>query len=136
MNIKKGLMKNKSGFTLLEIIIVIIIVGVLASLALPRFFTTIEYSKAQEALHALTVLRQAMNRCYLFDSDFTSCTLAALAVEDPGTLPNAEFTYAVASGAATFTITGEKNTNPGGGATIAIDQDGVKTGTGIYANIR
>ena len=33
--------KNKSGFTLLEIIIVIIIIGILASLALPKFFKTV-----------------------------------------------------------------------------------------------
>ena len=45
---------NKKGFTLLEIIIVIIIVGVLASLALPRFFSTVEYSRSTEALASLT----------------------------------------------------------------------------------
>jgi len=32
------LRSNKRGFTLLELIIVIIIVGVLASLALPRYY--------------------------------------------------------------------------------------------------
>lgn len=40
----------KKAFTLLELVIVIIIIGVLASLALPRMFRVIEGTKAAEAV--------------------------------------------------------------------------------------
>jgi len=41
----KKIAANK-GFTLLEIIIVIIILGVMAGLAMPRFIRTVEYARA------------------------------------------------------------------------------------------
>ena len=84
---------NKSGFTLLEIIIVIIIVGVLASLALPRFFKTVEFSKSAEALNALGVVRQAMERCYLQASSYSTCNMTSIDVEDPTNTPGSLFTY-------------------------------------------
>ncbi len=60
---KMRMNKNRSGFTLLEIIIVIIIVGVLASLALPRFFNTIEYARSTEALNMIGTLKRGADRC-------------------------------------------------------------------------
>ena len=69
--------KNKSGFTLLEIMIVVIIVGVLAALALPRLFGTIEYSRSTEAFSAFASIRSSMERCYLEHRDFTGCGLEA-----------------------------------------------------------
>ena len=46
----KPTLKRKKGVTLLEIIIVVIIIGVLASLALPRLFSTVEFSRSAEAI--------------------------------------------------------------------------------------
>src|SRR5258706_7949874 len=99
-------LKQKSGFTLLEIIIVIIIVGVLASLALPRFFRTIEFSRSTEAFSGLQVIRGGLERCYLGRGFvYTTCTLGVLDVEDPGASPNAHFGYTVAGQSGTgYTI--------------------------------
>jgi type IV pilus assembly protein PilE len=55
-------MRNK-GFTLLELIIVIVIVGVLASLALPRLFAMVERSRSTEAMADLGLIRQGMEFC-------------------------------------------------------------------------
>ncbi|MDZ4241217.1 MAG: prepilin-type N-terminal cleavage/methylation domain-containing protein, partial [Candidatus Omnitrophota bacterium] len=83
------------GFTLLEIIIVIIIVGVLASLALPRFFSTVEYSRSTEALSSVSAIRQSMERCYLQrNGTYTGCVdFTVLDLNNPGLSPNAHFTY-------------------------------------------
>lgn len=111
--------KQKSGFTLLEVIIVIIIVGVLASLALPRFFRTIEFSRSTEAFSGLQVLRGGMERCYLGRNFvYTNCTpISTLDVEDPGASPNAHFTYAVSSPTSTgYTLTATRTTRDGGSA--------------------
>lgn len=42
---KKNLLKNEKGFTLIEIIAVIIIMGILAAVAVPRFFSMQEDAK-------------------------------------------------------------------------------------------
>ncbi len=132
---------NRRGFTLLEIIIVVIIVGILASLALPRFFRTVEFSRANEALSNLSAVRRAMERCYLFKNTYgTECdSFSELDVEDPGTLTNTHFTYSLGSPTATlFTITATRNTLDGGVATdiITINQAGTKTGTGAFGGVK
>ena len=119
--IEKGAIKmirnKESGFTLLEVIIVIIIIGVLASLALPRFFSTVEYSRGTEAMNALATVRQSVERCYMMKSSYAACNVfGTLDVEDPATVPNAHFTYGIVSAAQAYTVTASRNTIDGGGA--------------------
>ena len=135
---------NRKAFTLLEIIIVIIIVGVLASLALPRFFSTVEYSRSTEALASLTSVRSAMERCFLgADGNYSSCTnFDVLDMEDPANSPNAHFAYAISGASATgYTITATRNSVEGGdgSSTIAIVQTGTdvtRSGTSAFGGIQ
>lgn len=139
MNLKN----NKSGFTLLEVIIVIIIVGVLASLALPRFFSTVEFSKSSEALMSLSALRDSMERCYLGSGGtYAGCTLASLDITNPGTSPGARFAYTNGSLSATgYTVRATRNTADGGDGTsmITLTQSATgvtRVGTGAYVGIK
>src|SRR6185295_18682367 len=52
------------GFTLLEVLIVIVILAVLAGLAVPIYAAQVEKSRAQEALQMLDSLRGSMLRYY------------------------------------------------------------------------
>ncbi|MBF0521831.1 MAG: prepilin-type N-terminal cleavage/methylation domain-containing protein [Candidatus Omnitrophica bacterium] len=90
-------MKLKSGFTLLEIIIVIIIIGVLAAIALPRYFQTLEFSRSSEALNALSAVRRAMDRCASWNNgDYTNCyDFTNLDIPDPGAAGGAHFFYTI-----------------------------------------
>src|SRR3989338_2825605 len=101
---KRTKIKNKkSGFTLLEIIIVIIIVGVLASLALPRLFDTIEMARTTEAQNAMGTVRRAAVNCAKYNEgntgvalQFNLCdTFAEIGINDPGTEPGAIFGYVI-----------------------------------------
>lgn len=134
---------NRSGFTLLEIIVVIIIVGVLASLALPRFFSTVEYSKATEAMQTLGIVRQSIERCYLTTSTYAApCdNFNSLDVENPSNSPNNHFTYAIGSAAGTYAIVALRNTRDGGDGTslIMLTFNGAtvtKSGTGVFGAVK
>ena len=137
-------LRKQKGFTLLEIIIVIIIVGVLASLALPRFFSTVEFSRATEALSSLQTVRSAIERCYLQTSDYTKCTaMTDLDIGDPASAVGSHFTYVLTSQGSTvgFTIQANRGTLDGGTTTdwIRLRQDLVgvtKSGTGNFSGIK
>ena len=47
---------KKTGFSLVELTIVVIILGLLATFAVPRFLSSVERSKAAEAFHYLAAM--------------------------------------------------------------------------------
>ena len=55
----------KKGFTLIEMLVVVLIIGILASIALPQYKRAVEKSKASEALIILKSLRDQQAMCYL-----------------------------------------------------------------------
>lgn len=121
MNVKN----NKSGFTLLEIIIVIIIVGVLASLALPRLFNTIEYSRSTEALNTIGGLKRQADRCALANEatggvpNWATCvTWDQLATSNPGAVPGAIFSYVVSFTAPNWRVVATRVGGAAAGDTI------------------
>ncbi|MBP9854456.1 MAG: prepilin-type N-terminal cleavage/methylation domain-containing protein [Candidatus Omnitrophica bacterium] len=87
--------QNKNGFTLLEIIVVIVIVGVLGSLALPRYFAQAEFSRSAEAMISIKNIRESIQRCRInYPSDVSRCAnFDDLDIEDPGAAPDANFSY-------------------------------------------
>lgn len=116
---------NKSGFTLLEIIIVVIIIGILASLALPRLFSTVENSRVSEAFNNMAVLRQSVERCRLQRGSLTGCdTVANLDIDDPNIVTNRLFNYTVTLDAAVTGYTIEATRGAHGNTTVDPTVDG------------
>ena len=55
-------MKRYRGFTLIELIVVMAIVALLASIAAPRYFASLHKSKETALLQSLTTLRDAIDQ--------------------------------------------------------------------------
>lgn len=59
---------SRSGFSLMEIIIVILIISVLAAVGFPRYRLTVERTRAAEGVQILTALYNAQ-KAYFFEND-------------------------------------------------------------------
>ncbi|MBM3244216.1 MAG: prepilin-type N-terminal cleavage/methylation domain-containing protein [Candidatus Omnitrophica bacterium] len=123
----------RRGFTLLELIIVIIIIGVLATLGFTQYTKMVEKGRAGEARALLGTLRTA-ERAYSLEYGAYTATIANMGVEAPVGCAQAThyFSYACA---ATGTCTATRCTAGGKPpvSTVAyvlvLSQDGSWTGS-------
>lgn len=118
---------NQKGFTLLELMIVVAIIGILASIAIPAYQDYLKNGRAAEATSTLANLRIQMEQCFQDNRSYAAC--GAFCAPTSGAV---NFTYACSAGpdATTYTIaaTGVAGQDMTGFA-FSIDQDNNKTST-------
>ena len=76
LNRKKGRNLLEKGFTLVELMIVIVIVGVLSSVALPNFLNQTQKAKATECTTRMASLLKQVQNDYQVDQDINQAMLA------------------------------------------------------------
>ncbi len=103
-------MKRNEGFTLIEIMMIVLIIGILVSISVPNYRRAVERSKCAQALATLRNLRNALEAYYL-DNDTYIVAPAGTELATLGALVNTTFTdnddwaYTFATAVITFTIT-------------------------------
>jgi len=121
----------KKGFTLLEVLIVVIIIGILASIALPQYIATIEKSKSAEAATNVGSIRAALDR-YWYQNGAITTTISDLDIDNPNNVVNKLYSYAVTDDGTTattraYTVTA---TRTSGGNTYTVSWKQTDNNTG------
>ncbi len=80
---------KRKGFTLLELMIVVVIIGILATLALPRFFKAADRARWAAAASMLATIRSAQLRYY---AEYSLYDISAIVAGGGGNL-DVEFTF-------------------------------------------
>jgi type IV pilus assembly protein PilE len=68
-------MKKAAGFTLMELMIVVAIVGILAAIAYPSYMDSVRKSRRADAKAALSNAAQALERYYTEKNTYLNATL-------------------------------------------------------------
>lgn len=137
-------MRNSKAFTLLELIIVVIVIGILVAMILPQFQTVVERGRVAKAKGALDAIRKAeglyktIYGSYIND-DFRHASGILLSSEVPELYDinarDLDWDYGVVTTAPGFLAKATRADvgHPYGATNITVDQVGVFDGTHPYA---
>ena len=117
---------GKKGFTLVEVLIVVIIIGILAAIGIPQFATSIEKAKGGEARAGLGHVQTA-EKIYYAENEAYSPNITDLDIS----LTNRYWTFSidtVNANSSKYLATATRSGGTRDGQTITMDTNGTISG--------
>lgn len=122
---------SQRGFTLIELMIAVVVIGILASIAIPSYTDYVKRGKAAEATTTLADLKVKMEQYFQDNRTYQDASVTLLAPCTPAAGTTRYFTYScTARTANTFTISAVPATGQGmTGFAFSINESNTKTST-------
>lgn len=77
----RSLLNGQRGFTLIELMIVLVIIGIVASIAYPSYTRYVQKSVRTDAHAGLMQAASELERCYTRSYSYSDCTISELSPE-------------------------------------------------------
>lgn len=127
-------MQKQKGFTLIEVIIVVAIVGILAAIALPSYQNSVTKGRRVDAMAALQGLAQAMERHYMTTGAYTGAAFGGgnngaptiFSTKSPIDGSQTFYDLTIATAATTYTLTADPTNGQEGDGNITLTQTGAR----------
>jgi len=124
------IMRKHSGFTLIELMIVVAVVGILATIALPSYTDYIKRGKIVEATSQLSTLRVRMEQFYQDNRNYGTAAGCGVTMPIAPAVKNFIFTCVTAGQTYTMTATGVL-TEAMNGFTYTVDENNNRRTTSL-----
>jgi prepilin-type N-terminal cleavage/methylation domain-containing protein len=118
---------NRKGFTLVEVLIVVIIIGILAAIGIPQFAASIEKAKGGEARAGLGHIQTGEKVYYAENEAYTT-----LPSELDITLSQKYWTFTITATSTMYTATATRSGGTHGTQTLSMDETGFISGNWTY----